>query len=117
MKLWRHIFALAVFALCAIPAYSQTTECPANMVCISPEAARKALENADLVTALRTEILTLKQAILDQREITIDTKIALARAIGEKTGLEQSVVRLTAEVEFLNRYGRKKCAPFAICIQ
>lgn len=75
------------------------TDCPPNLVCITPEAARKALENSDLVEAQKKEIEVLKQAIADQRNLTADVKIELAKTVGEKTRLEIEVPRLSGLLE------------------
>lgn len=92
------IFSFIIFA--AVTSFSQSTpDCPVGFVCISPEAARKALENADTVEAQRKEILALMQAIADQKGATADVKIALAQATGEKTQLEIANLRLNGNLE------------------
>jgi hypothetical protein len=78
----------------ALVANSQQTGCPPQLVCISPEAARKALQDSDTVEAQRKEIETLRQAVIDQRFVTADVKIELAKAMGEKTQLEIANLRL-----------------------
>ena len=94
------VILILVFAN-ALVAHSQTLECPVNMVCISPEAARKALENADLVEAQKKEIASLSQAIEDYKALIVSTKIELAKAVGEKTGCESGAVRSNAIIDAL----------------
>jgi hypothetical protein len=75
------------------------TDCPPNLVCITPEAARKALEDSDVRKALEAENATLKQSLADQRNLTADVKIELAKTVGEKTRLEIEVPRLSGLLE------------------
>lgn len=92
-------------------AYAQTvTDCPHSSGCvvISGDAARSALQAGDQVVALEAEIKTLKEAVLAQRETTVDVKIELAKAIGAKTAVEQEVIRQAAYIELLMKYGRIK---------
>lgn len=96
---------------------AQTVDCPPDKVCLDRDQAAKYLTIEDTLKATEKENLALKQALIDQKGLTVDVKIELAKVIGEKTGAEQQVVRLTAMVEFLNKNGRKKCGIFSICIQ
>lgn len=98
---WKLVILSVLFSAAAfsVTAAAQPSQCPPGMVCISPEAARKALENADTVEAQKKEIEVLKQAIADQRNLTADVKIELARTVGEKTRLEIEVPRLSALLE------------------
>ena len=41
--------------------------------------------------------------------------IEIAKAIGEKTGSEQMVVRLSALLDLALKNTRKKCMPFSVC--
>lgn len=108
------LFTLAGASMAQDPA---AIDCPADRVCITLDQARQALVDADTVKAQANEILTLKQALIDQKEVTVDIKIELARVMGEKTGADQAVVRLQAQNEFLLKYGRKRCGVFSLCIQ
>lgn len=96
-KLCLICIAVGLLLVASVAASSQ--DCPPSMVCISPEAARKALENADTVDAQRKEILVLMQAIADQKGATADVKIALAQVTGEKTQLEIANLRLNGNLE------------------
>lgn len=107
---------LLIFA-CAISAHSQAaSDCPSNMVCISAEAARTALKNADLVEAQKTEIGVLTQAIEDYKKLAADLKIEIAKAVGEKTQLESQLVRYNAIIDLLLKNTKRKCYPFSICV-
>lgn len=84
------------------------TQCPTGLVCISPEAARTALQQADTVVAQQKELAAKDQAIADFQKELNAMRIELAKAIGEKTGSEQMVVRLTAIIDFMLKNGRTK---------
>lgn len=112
------IYLAVVLIAGAVFGNAQTTDCPLDKVCMTVGQARQALVDSDTVKAQVAEIATLKLALADQKNITADIKIELAKAIGEKTGAEQMVVRLTAIIEFLQKNGRKKCGTFTlICVQ
>lgn len=91
-----------------VSGYSQTVDCPSGFVCISPEAARKALQDSDTVAAQKIELAVKDQAIADFQKELNQMRIELAKAIGEKTGSEQMVVRLTAIIDFMLKNGRTK---------
>lgn len=111
----KKLIILSIFILACVLSANAQTDCPLDKVCLSPEAARAALEAGDKVTALETEVQTLRIAVLDQKGITNDVKIELAKQIGEKTGAQAEAARLSAIVEFLLKNGRKKC--YGICVQ
>lgn len=90
------------------PGGVQPFPCPAGLVCISPEAARKALQDSDTVAAQKTQIATLEQAVNDYKKLKTDLEAELAKTTGEKTGAEQMVVRLTAIIDFMLKNGRIK---------
>lgn len=96
----------AIIFLGALAGYSQ--DCPPDKVCITPEAARKALRDADENTALKAEIQVKDQALIDERGVSTGLKIDLAKMTGDKTGAEQMVVRLTAIIDFMLKNGRVK---------
>lgn len=102
---------LLFLALVLIPitAYSQTCqEQPQNCVLITREAAIKALEDSDKVKALEAEVIVLKQAVNDQREITTTLRVELGKAMGELTGSQQMNVRQTAIIDVLLKNVRPK---------
>ncbi len=62
------------------------TDCPADRVCISREAALKALADADRVKALEVELSVLKdKAIPDLKSLLADMRVEFARCSGETT--------------------------------
>lgn len=83
------------------------SQCPVGFVCISPDAARKALQDSDLVTAQAAELAVKDAAIADHKKLEADLKIELAKAIGEKTQLEAAAVRYTAIIDALLRNFKK----------
>jgi glycine cleavage system pyridoxal-binding protein P len=91
----KKLILCTIIALSAcVATHAQTSPCPQGLVCISEAAARKALQDSDTVEAQRKEIETLRQAVIDQRFVTADVKIELAKAMGEKTQLEIANLRL-----------------------
>lgn len=87
-------------------ALGQTTDCPADRVCLTREQAAKYLTLEDEKKALEKENLALRQAILDQKEVTVDVKIALAEKTGELIGAKQQIVECSADKELLIKFGR-----------
>ena len=106
------LILLLFFTLAVGTGYSQTPatpqDCPAGFVCITPEAARRALVDSDTVKAQSVEIAAKDTAIADLQKELNAMRIELAKAIGEKTGSEQMVVRLTAIIDFMLKNGRTK---------
>ncbi len=99
---------LLFLALVLIPITAYSQECPQNMVCITREAAVKALEDSDKVKALEAENKVLKQAVNDQREITTTLRVELGKMTGELTGSQQMNVRQTAIIDVLLKNVRPK---------
>jgi hypothetical protein len=96
-KLWLFVLTATLLLLASMATTAQAiAPCPhpSGCVTISAEAARKALQDSDTVEAQRKEIETLRQAVIDQRFVTADVKIELAKAMGEKTQLEIANLRL-----------------------
>lgn len=102
----RCLFILILFFASALTALSQSTDCPTDRVCITKDQAAKYLTLEDTVKAQENEILALKKAFLDQKEVTVDVKIEFARTVGELTGAKQSLVTCNADKEMLIKYGR-----------
>jgi len=114
---WLALFAaLVVFAVSASAQAPSTTDCPANMVCLPVETARKALAEAAEASALKTEKAVLLQAIEDYKKLIAEAKIELAKTVGEKTQLEASLVRYNAILDILIKGQKKRCLPFSVCI-
>jgi len=78
------------------------------MVCISPEAARKALVDADTVKAQAEQIKVLEQAVKDAQDNTHKMAIEFARVSGENTALRQNDVSNRAIMEVLLKNSRPK---------
>lgn len=106
-------------ALLFIAAFAvQAQQCPPDMVCTTPEAARKALQDSDMVTAQAAEILTLREAVVKQKEVTVDIKIEYAKTLGELVGAKGELISLRAQLEFVMKNGRNKCGGLTLfCIQ
>jgi len=114
------LISIALLAVFAGTSYAQeiaaqpAIACPPDKVCISPEAARQALEDSDTVKFQKTEIATLKQAVEDFRKELNNMRIEFARASGENTALKQNAVSDRAIIEILLKNSKKRCAPFSI---
>lgn len=104
------VVSLGAFAFSA----QAQTDCPADKVCLTQEQAARYLTFEDTVKAQEKEILALKQAVLDQKLVTMDVKIELAKYIGENTVLKQSIVRCDADKEMLIKFGRVKKNGFLV---
>lgn len=98
-------FGIVFFAL-AISAMAQ--ECPTGMVCLTPQQARIALENADKVVALESENKVLTQAVKDAQDNTHKMAIEFARVSGENTALKQNAVSDRAIIEILLKSAKPK---------
>lgn len=108
MKLWVLASWAVMFLAVGTASAQDSTPCPQGFVCITPQAARKALLDSDTVAAQKTELAAKDQAISDFQKELHSMRIELAKAIGEKTGSEQMVVRLTAIIDFMLKNGRTK---------
>ncbi len=110
----KKLFALSIifFAL-AITAMSQ--ECPVGRICLTPEQARIALENADKVKVLEAYVKTLETAQNDYKAEISKVRIEYAEKVGENTALKQNAVSDRAIIEILLKSSKKKCMPFSVC--
>lgn len=102
------LISLLSLAAFTFTAHAQQGECPAGRVCISPEAARKALQDSDQVEAQKAEIKVKDDAIDALKKELATIRLELAKMSGEKTGAEQMNVRLTAIVDILLKSVRPK---------
>lgn len=98
---------ILVVVICVVSGMAQT-DCPADKVCISREAAQKALENADRVVALEAEIKVKDKAIEDLKTLLADMRVEFARCSGETTILKQRAVSDAAMIELLSKLVRPK---------
>jgi hypothetical protein len=94
---------LILLAGCGV-AFGQ--DCPPDKVCLTQAQAAKYLQLEDELTAVKKENLALQQAVLDQKLVTMDAKIELARTVGELTGAKQALVRCDVDKEMLIKFGR-----------
>ncbi len=107
----KRLSAIGLFFVCfacfAGTSYAQT-DCPPDKVCISPEAARKALADADRVKALEAEVKVKDQAIADFRDLLNKMRIEFAEKVGENTALRQNAVQDRAIIDILLKNVRPK---------
>jgi hypothetical protein len=82
--------------------------CPPDMVCLTPAAARAALEAGDRAKALEAEIAVKDQAIDDLKKLLADARIQYAECKGETTILKQRAVSDAALIELLSKMVRPK---------
>jgi hypothetical protein len=105
---WLSIFILVLFAV-GSSAAQQSSPCPAGLVCITPEAARAALEAGDRAKALQTELDTLKSQTIPQlKDALADMRVQYAETKGEVTILKQRAVSDAALIELLTKMVRPK---------
>jgi len=110
----RILLLIGVVLFLSVGAYSQT-QCPENMVCISPAAARKALVDADTVKAQAEQIKALEQAVKDAQDNTHKMAIEFAKVSGELTATKQNAISDRAIIDLLLKSAKKKCMPFSVC--
>lgn len=106
--IYRWAFGLAfLILLCGITASAQS-ECPQDKVCISREAAIKALADADRVKADEIAITGYKQAIDDLKAEVNKMRVEFAAVSGENTALKQNAVSDRAIIDILIKNARPK---------
>lgn len=104
---WFVVYAIALTAACVV-ARSQTLDCPPDKVCITREAALKAIADADRVKALEAEIKVREKAHEDLKILLADMRVEFARCSGETTILKQRAVSDAAMIELLSKLVRPK---------
>ncbi len=103
--------AILIFFLVVLGAFVSSVhaqDCPADKVCISREAALKALADADRVKALEAEIKIKDQSYADLGKLLNDMRVEFARCSGETTILKQRAVSDAAMIELLSKLVRPK---------
>lgn len=95
-----------LFFSCAVAVFSQDVPC--SGVCVSREAAIKALNDSDRVKALEAEIKVKDASYATLRDALNDMRVEFARASGELTGLKTQAVRDAALIEMLSKMVRPK---------
>lgn len=103
----KFVIAFAIVLFASTLGYSQA-ECPQGMVCLSPQAARAALEAGDAKIALEKQVTALEQAVRDAQDNTSKALIELAKVSGENTILKQQQIRDMALVDLLLKQTKKK---------
>lgn len=107
MKCTLSILAVVLFFAAAQTVAAQTS-CPPDLVCITRDAALKALADADRVKALEAEIKVKDQAYADLGKLLNDMRVEFARCSGETTILKQRAVSDAAMIELLSKLVRPK---------
>jgi hypothetical protein len=101
----------AVVAVCLFLAASvaaQDVQCPQDRVCLTVEQARQALKDADTVKIQEKRIADLEKTVVEITDKHHRLEIETAKMLGDKTGAEQMIVRLTAIIDFMLKNGRTK---------
>jgi hypothetical protein len=109
-KSWITALLTVLIAVGMAPAsFGQTAQCPPNLVCITPAAARKALQDSDTVKAQAVELDNLKTVIIpDLRKQLDDMRLEFVRADTKATALEKQAIRDAAIIELLLKMVRAK---------
>lgn len=107
MKCTLSILAVVLFFAAAQTVDAQVS-CPPDLVCITRDAALKALADADRVKALEAEIKVKDQAYADLGKLLNDMRVEFARCSGETTILKQRAVSDAAMIELLSKLVRPK---------
>lgn len=106
------LFALLAFGS-VLSAHAQSevgipTACPADKVCISRQAAEKALADAKQVDADKVLAAAYEKAIADYKIQLAEMRATYAEAAGENTVYKQNAVRDGALIELLVKMVRPK---------
>lgn len=100
--------AFIFIMLTATFGYSQQPECPAGLVCLTPEAARAALEAGDAKKALEKQVTALEEALRKSQESEHKMALEYARTAGENTILKQQQIRSDALLDLALKQTKKK---------
>jgi hypothetical protein len=97
---------LAIITVCLMFAYNAAAQ-DEPKVCISRQAAETCATNAAKVAALEAHILTLEQALKDERKIVQDLRVEVARYSGRIESCEKNDASnraiITAMIPLLRR--------------
>lgn len=104
----KNLILIAGFIIAASVGVCGQPDCPPTLVCISREAALKALADADRVKALEAEIKVKDDAVASFRDELNKMRIEFARVSGEATALKTNAIRDAAIIELLLKYARPK---------
>lgn len=108
MKFLRFGGPVVLALLLSVSSVIAQSDCPPDKVCISREAAQKALADADRVKALEAETQVKDKAIEDLKILLADMRVEFARCSGEATILKQRAVSDAAMIELLSKLVRPK---------
>lgn len=86
----------------------QPADCPKDLVCISRQAAEKALQDSDTVKAQAAELAVKDKAIADLKDEIDKMRTEYVRASTEASDLKQQQVRDAAIIELLLKYAKPK---------
>lgn len=81
---------LAIITVCLLFAYNAASQTDDKPICISRSAAETCATNAEKVKALEAHILTLEQALKDERKINTDLRVEVARYSGRIESCEKN---------------------------
>jgi len=84
----RLIFLLLIIFLASFTAFSQT-QCPENLVCITPAAARQALVDSDTVKAQAVELAAKDQAAANAAAVSLERQAQSVGAAGRENTRQQ----------------------------
>ena len=97
---------LAIVTVCLMFAYNAAAQ-DEPKICISRQAAESCATNAEKVKALEAHILTLEQALKDERKIVQDLKVEVALRTGRIESCEKNDASnraiITAMIPLLRR--------------
>lgn len=103
------LFASLTCFILTLSANAQTAEAgPADKVCISRDAAIKAVETAAERDALKDQLKTEQQAVEAMRAELNEMRVKFAAASGELSGLKQNAVQDRAIIDILLKNVRPK---------
>jgi hypothetical protein len=102
------LIIIALVLTTCIVGYAQSTDCPVDKVCISPEAARKGINDASENVALKAQAAATEKALSDMRDELNKMRIEFASKVGENTALKQNAVQDRAIIEVLLKSIRPK---------
>jgi hypothetical protein len=105
---WSLLVALVLTGILSFTAAGQSLPCPPDAVCITRDAALKALADADRVKALEAELKVKDDAYAAQKDELNRVRVEFANVSGELSGLKQNAVQDRAIIEILIKNARPK---------
>lgn len=109
---WKHVIFSVLFLVAAfcVTASGQATptQCPPDLVCLTPAAARAALEAGDKAKALEAAAKVKDQAIADLKAENVNWRVKYVEVFGRYDEIKQQRVEWMAEKEMLLKLIRPK---------